>query len=59
MEGTDRDGDAGLLDLTSLSLRDLSRLDDSVVANAVRNLLEGERCGDDWSARFSNFNSSL
>lgn len=59
MEGTDPDGDAGLLDVAGLSLKDLSGLDDSVVANALRSLLEHRPCGDDSQARFGNFQSAL
>lgn len=59
MEGKDRDGEAGLLDVTGLSLGDLSELDDSVVANALLHLTRrGCGAGED-SERFSNFNSSL
>jgi hypothetical protein len=59
MEAIDRQGEAGLLDLTSLSLGDLSELDDSVVANAIRRLLE-DRCDrTEYQARFNAFNSSL
>ncbi|HXC82602.1 MAG TPA: hypothetical protein VNV62_12205 [Trebonia sp.] len=59
MEATDRDGDEGLLDVTGLSLSDLSKLDDSVVANALRRLLENRCDGDENRARFGNFQSSL
>jgi hypothetical protein len=59
MEATDRNGETGLIDVTSLSLSDLSELDDSVVANALRQLL-GNRDGPaECKARFSAFNSSL
>lgn len=59
MEATDRDGDAGLLDVAGLSLRDLSELDDSVVAYALRHLVENRCPGAEGQARFSAFNSSL
>jgi hypothetical protein len=59
MEATDRDGETGLLDVTSLSLSDLSGLDDSVVANALRHLLENRCDGAENQGRFGNFQSSL
>ena len=47
MDGPDHDGKMGLLDLADLSLDNLSLLDDSVVANAVRALVERRRCGSE------------
>ena len=59
MEATDHAGEAGLPDVTGLSLSDLSELDDSVVANAIRHLMENRCDGAGSSARFNAFNSSL
>jgi FXSXX-COOH protein len=59
MEATDRDGETGLIDVTGLSLSDLSELDDSVVANALRRVLENRCDGAEDQARFGNFQSSL
>lgn len=52
------DGKEGLLDLANLSLDDLSRLDDSVVANVIRDLVERQRCGSESAERFSQYNSA-
>ena len=52
------DGDSGLLDLADLSLEDLSRLDDSVVTNVIRDLLDRRRCGSESTERFNQFNSA-
>jgi hypothetical protein len=59
MDGPDYDVKTGLLDLADLSLDNLSLLDDSVVANAVRALVERRRCGSDNGERFSEWNSSV
>ena len=59
MDGPDYDGKTGLLDLADLSLDNLSRLDDSVVASAVRALVERRHCGADNGERFDAFQSSL
>lgn len=59
MDGPDDDGKMGLLDVAGLSLDDLSLLDDSVVANAVRALAERRRCGSDNGERFNQWNSSV
>jgi hypothetical protein len=59
MEATDRNGETGLIDVTSLSLSDLSELDDSVVANALRQLLANQGGAAECKARFSAFNSAL
>lgn len=53
MPARGHDGEEGLLDLAGFSLDDLSRLDDSVVANVIRDLLERQRCGGS-AERFSN-----
>ena len=53
------DGDSGLLDLADLSLEDLSRLDDSVVTNVIRDLLDRRRCGAESVGRFNDFNAAL
>jgi hypothetical protein len=52
------DREEGLLDLADLSLDDLSRLDDSVVANVIRDLVERQRCGSESPERFQNYNSA-
>ena len=59
MDGPDYDGKMGLLDLADLSLDNLSLLDDSVVANAVRALVERRRCGLDNGERFDAWQSSV
>jgi hypothetical protein len=59
MQRPDHDQEAGLLDLVGLSLDDLTMLDDSVVANAVR-LLQARRCGGvDYMETFDAFQSAL
>jgi hypothetical protein len=50
--------ETGLLDVASLSLDDLSLLDDSVVANVIKDLIERRRCGAEYAERFSMFNAS-
>lgn len=57
MPGLDSDRDTGLLDLAELSLDDLSLLDDSVVANVIRALVESRRCGTEDPGRFDKFTS--
>lgn len=57
MPGPDHDEEMGLLDLVELSLDDLSSLDDSVVANAIRRLHERRRCSTGYLETFSAFNS--
>ena len=59
MPTSGHDGDRGLLDLADLSLEDLSRLDDSVVTNVIRDLLERRRCGAGSVGRFNDFNAAL
>lgn len=59
MDRPDYGGKMGLLDLADLSLDNLSLLDDSVVANVVRDLVERRRCGSDNGERFSEWNSSV
>jgi hypothetical protein len=51
-------GDGGLLDLADLSLEDLSRLDDSVVGNVIKDLLDRRRCGTESAERFNQFGSA-
>jgi hypothetical protein len=52
--------EAGLIDLTALSLDDLHALDDSVVANALRELSDRRCAGTDYSERFSDgFGSAI
>ena len=58
MPTSGHDGETGLLDLANLSLDDLSLLDDSVVANVIRDLIERRRCGAEYAERFSQWNSS-
>ena len=58
MPTSGHDGDSGLLDLSDLSLEDLSRLDDSVVANVIRDLLDRRRCGTESTERFNQFGSA-
>ena len=55
---TGDDGHSGLLDFADLSLEDLSRLDNSVVGNVIRDLLDRRRCGSESSERFNQFNSA-
>jgi hypothetical protein len=49
----------GLLDLSGLSLPELSALDDSVVAGHLRDLVRRRRCGSDSGERYSSFGSSI
>jgi hypothetical protein len=56
-EGHEREG--GLLSLSVLSLEDLAELDDSVIANALRDLVERRRCGASSIERFNAFNSAI
>jgi hypothetical protein len=49
----------GLLDLGELSLEDLSQLDDSVVADILRDLVRRHRCGTESGERYNLFNSSI
>jgi hypothetical protein len=58
MPGADSAEEMGLLDLAGLSLDDLSRLDDSVVANAIRLLYERRRCGAEYLETFDAHDSS-
>ena len=57
MPTSGHDGERGLLDLANLSLEDLSGLDDSVVANVIKDLVERRRCGAESVERFNQFNS--
>src|ERR1700678_1054472 len=54
----DTDGTA-LTKLASLSLDDLSRLDDSVVASVLEDLVRRGRCGDESSERYNQFGSAI
>lgn len=58
MHGPDYEGETGLLDLGELSLDDLSLLDDSVVANAIRVLAQRRGCGAGNGERFNAWQSS-
>jgi hypothetical protein len=49
----------GLLDLAGISIDDLSRLDDSVVATVIRDLVRRRRCGAEDGERFSNWESAI
>jgi FXSXX-COOH protein len=60
MQSPDSGREAGLIDLTALSLDDLHALDDSVVANALRELRDRRCGGADYGERFSDgFGSGL
>lgn len=54
MRSPDSDWEAGLIDLSVLSLDDLHALDDSVVANALRKLRDRRCAGADYAERFSD-----
>lgn len=50
----------GLLDFAGVSLDDLSRLDDSVVASVIRDLVHRRRCGKkDGECFINNFNAMI
>jgi hypothetical protein len=51
------DEETGLLEVASLSLDDLTLLDDSVVANVIKDLMARRRCGAEYAERFSLFNA--
>lgn len=51
--------ETGLLDLSGLSLDELSRLDDSVVAHILRDLVQRRRCGAESREYYSLFDSSI
>lgn len=51
--------EAGLLIVSQLSLEDLGQLDDSVVANVLRDLVERRRCGAGPGERYSLHDSTL
>jgi hypothetical protein len=57
--GESRSVGAGLLNISQLSLEDLSQLDDSVVANVLRNLVERHRCGTGPGERYNAHNTTL
>lgn len=59
MPKPDPDQEMGLVNLVSLSLDDLSKLDDSVVANAIRLLQERRRHGADYMEMFDVFQAAL
>jgi FXSXX-COOH protein len=58
-EGPEYSGEMGLLDLADVSLDDLSLLDDSVVANAIRELVARRSGRAEFRMRFSNFESHV
>jgi FXSXX-COOH protein len=49
----------GLVSLSGLSLEDLAELGDSVIANALRDLVERRRCGTGPRERFNDFTSAI
>ncbi|MGO9778492.1 MAG: hypothetical protein ACLPQY_01795 [Streptosporangiaceae bacterium] len=51
--------ETGLLIMSRLSLEDLGQLDDSVVANVLRDLVERRRCGAGPGERYSLHDSTL
>jgi hypothetical protein len=51
--------EATLLIMSQLSLEDLAQLDDSVVANILRDLLERRRCGIEPGERYQNHGSTV
>jgi hypothetical protein len=57
--GEGRAGETGLLIISRLSLEDLAQLDDSVVADALRDLVERRRCGTGPGERYSLHDSTL
>ena len=57
--GDVRAGETGLLIMSRLSLEDLAGLDDSVVANVLRDLVERGRCGSGPGERYSNHDSTI
>lgn len=58
MPRPDADREAGLPDLTELSLDQLAMLDDSVVANVIRALADSRQGCAVYQDTFSNWNSS-
>lgn len=58
MPRPDPDQEAGLPDVTELSLDQLAMLDDSVVANVIRVLADSRRGGAVYQETFSNFDSA-
>jgi hypothetical protein len=56
-DGSERE--ISLLRLSSLSLEDLARLDDSVVADVLTDLVLRRRCGSESLKRFNNFSSAI
>jgi hypothetical protein len=58
-EGPHYDGETGGLDLADVSLDDLSLLDDSVIANAIRELMARRLGGQEFRTRFDVFESTV
>jgi hypothetical protein len=54
-----RERETGLLSLSSLSLEDLAQLDDSVVADVLKDLVLRRQYGSESGERFSNFNAAI
>jgi len=48
----------GLLDFAGISFDELTQLDDSVVATAIRDLVNRRRCGAQADERFNNWESA-
>lgn len=59
MTGEGRSAEESLLILSRLSLEDLSHLDDSVVADVLRDLVERRRCGIEPGERYQNHGSTV
>jgi hypothetical protein len=59
MTGEVRSAEASLLNMSRLSLEDLEQLDDSVVANVLRDLVERRRCGTGPGERYSLHDSTI
>jgi hypothetical protein len=57
--GEVRSVETGLLMVSRLSLEDLAQLDDSVVADVLRDLVERRRCGAGPGERYSLHDSTL
>lgn len=58
MQGPARDPQAGLPDLTELSLDQLAMLDDSVVANVIMVLADSRRSCAGYQDTFNDFSAA-
>lgn len=54
-----RGREAALLEVNDLSLEDLGHLDDSVVAEIIRDLVHRGRCGTESAERYNHFNAAI